>query len=320
VPAEALAAAKIDLDHFCRVAALPGLLKNVRFERAYPTPPAPPQPAPMLLRAAVPAPLHGILQSIPFAPPLFFASALQSHPFGAPMFLQAVAPSASPWGSAFAPQLLAAKRAKPALSSDHEMLATEDMDSAEAVDNDDEFCEDNIPPSSVAAAVRPLKEVRRVAASSPNDWMHIQLTDTAPTDNKGSMLCDSLLAAGRVLVTWGFETSSTAAAKTLGRRRWHGERIGIVFERVEFVFEESEAVARIADGAAAAAEGMERPRLMTQRPPRVITVVPRKTLARLAKTGNKGLLCIKVHLADMQGELGDVCCDSTYGAGRVLEA
>jgi len=190
--------------------------------------------------------------------------------------------------------LLAVKRAR---TDDH---AADDMA------DDDEYRKDK----SYAAAVGRLGARKMV---------HIRLTDTAPQDNKGSTLCHSLLAAGRALVEWGFESSITVAAKTLGRRRWHGELTGIVYGRVAFVFGESEAVAQIADIPDAATLDMprvgrrwppnERQRLV--KPPRVITVVPLETLERLAKTANKGPRCIKVRLVDLQNELGDVCCDSS---------
>jgi hypothetical protein len=156
----------------------------------------------------------------------------------------------------------------------------------------------------------PLEELERMAASSRNGWTHVRLTDTATMDN---VLCRSLHAAGRVLVAWGFVSSAAAAANKLGTRRKRGEQAGVVYGRVKFVFEEAPTSAgvplelRLVDSV---------PGTDLVKPPRVITVVPRKTLHKLANTTDKGPPGVKVRLVDVHRELGDIRCDSLQGAAR----
>jgi len=386
------------------------------------------------------------LPPLPPAPPLPLS--LQSAPpslLSAPPSRQSAPPSLLSAPPSPRSQLQSAKRAKTTAKASKAASRSDDDDDDRAADNgtagddddveeddgdsdddDDDYREDNHRPSPAVAAaatgrwghrraVRPVPfdELERVAASSRNGWTHVRLTDTAPVNNVGSMLCRSLLAAGRVLVAWGFVSSVAAAANILGCRRKRGELSGIVYGRVKFVFEEPEAnIPRLGDAAAAqsptsAGVRVVRPLPLDElqrlarttdprhaevhvrltdsmpgldgvgsivchslhaagrvfeawgfatradvgtkmlreqlnrgarvgrlfhridfevdegalvKPPRVISIVPRETLDRLANTVDKGPRGIKVQLVDVQRQLGDIRCDSLHGAGRVLEA
>ena len=174
------------------------------------------------------------------------------------------------------------------------------------------------PPSEDNACQEDENNHLRARLPMPPLNCRVRLTDTALQSNKGSVMCTSLLDAGRALFRWGLDTSIATAAKTLGRKRWHGELTGMVYGRVEFVFGELEAVARTADSSPAAAAADEPPPLVV--PPRHITIVPRETLERLANSAIEGPPGIKVHLMDARGELGDISCHSLQGAARVLKA
>lgn len=82
----------------------------------------------------------------------------------------------------------------------------------------------------------PADELERLAKNkgSMQSSIGVHMSDTATENNLGSVHCQSLGGAGRVLRAWGFVSSDIHGRNILLRRK--GKKAGLLFDRIQYQF------------------------------------------------------------------------------------